>query len=383
MADQKQRQSPGDRMKTKAAILRETGKDWEIIELDVDRPKAAEVLVRYVASGLCHSDDHLRTGDIPVRYPIVGGHEGAGVVEEVGPGVTRLKPGDHIVCSFLPACGRCRFCARGETNLCDLGYLLIDNCLPDGTFRFHAEGQDFGQMCLVGTFSQWATVSEASCIKVDDDLPLETVALVGCGVPTGFGTSTRLGGVRPGDTVVIYGIGGVGINAVQGAAIAGATNVVAVDPLANKREAAGQFGATHTAASAEEAQQLVTGLTRGVGADEALITVGIVTEDVVNAGFSIIRKHGTLIITGLNGPDKKNIHLSGAELTLFQKRIEGALFGGGNPFDDIPLMLDLYRAGKLKLDELVTTRYRLEDVNQGYRDLLDGRNIRGLLVHEH
>jgi S-(hydroxymethyl)glutathione dehydrogenase/alcohol dehydrogenase len=202
-------------------------------------------------------------------------------------------------------------------------------------------------------------------------------------VPTGFGTSTHLGGVRPGDTVVIYGIGGVGINAVQGAAIAGATNVVVVDPLANKREAAERFGATHSAATAEEAQELVTDLTRGVGADEALITAGIVTEDIISAGFAVIRKHGTLVITGLNGPDKKNIHLSGAELTLFQKRIEGALFGGGNPFDDIPLMLDLYRAGKLKLDELVTTRYKLEDINQGYRDLLEGRNIRGLLVHEH
>ena len=370
-------------MKTKAAVLREVGKDWEIIELDLDPPQAGEVLVRYVASGLCHSDDHLRTGDIPVRYPIVGGHEGAGIVEEVGPGVTRLKPGDHIVCSFLPACGYCRFCARGETNLCDMGALLVDNCLPDGTFRFHAEGQDFGQMCLVGTFSQWATVSVASCIKIDDDLPLETVALVGCGVPTGFGTSVKVGGVRPGDTVVIYGIGGVGINAVQGAAIAGATNVVAVDPLPNKREAAERLGATHSAADAAQAQQLVTDLTRGVGADEALVTVGVVTEDVIDAAFAAIRKHGTVIVTGLAGPGKKNIRLSSFELTLFQKRLEGALFGGGNPFDDIPLMLDLYRAGRLKLDELITTRYRLDEVNQGYRDLLDGRNIRGVLIHDH
>jgi alcohol dehydrogenase (nicotinoprotein) len=370
-------------MKTKAAVLREMGKEWEVIELDLDPPKAGEVLVRYVASGLCHSDDHLRTGDIPVRYPIVGGHEGAGVVEEVGPGVTRLNPGDHIVCSFLPACGHCRFCARGQTNLCDMGYLLVENSLPDGTFRFHADGQDFGQMCLVGTFSQWATVPVASCIKIDDDLPLETVALVGCGVPTGFGTSVNLGGVRPGDTVVIYGIGGVGINAVQGAAIAGATNVIAVDPLPNKREAAEQFGATHSAPDAAQAQQLVTELTRGVGADQALVTVGIVTQDVIDAAFAAIRKHGTVIVTGLAGPGKKNIQLSSFELTLFQKRLEGALFGGGNPFDDIPLMLDLYRAGRLKLDELITTRYRLDEVNQGYRDLLDGRNIRGLLVHDH
>jgi alcohol dehydrogenase (nicotinoprotein) len=370
-------------MKTRAAVLRGVGREWEITELDLDPPKAGEVLVRFVASGLCHSDAHLQTGDIPVRYPIVGGHEGSGIVEEVGAGVTRLKPGDHIVCSFLPACGHCRFCARGQTNLCDLGALFVDNCLPDGTFRFHAGGEDFGQMCLLGTFSQWATLSEHSCIKVDDDLPLETVVLVGCGVPTGFGTSVNLGGVRPGDTVVIYGIGGVGINAVQGASIAGAVNIIAVDPLPNKREIAESLGATHSAATAEQAQRLVTELTRGVGADHALITVGVVTQDVIDAAFAAIRKRGTMVITGLAGPGEKTIQLPSFELTLFQKRIEGALFGGGNPFDDIPLMLDLYRAGRLKLDELVTTRYRLDEVNQGYQDLLDGKNIRGVLIHEH
>jgi Zn-dependent alcohol dehydrogenases, class III len=184
-------------MKTRAAVLRDVGKDWEVIEMDLDPPKEGEVLIRFAAAGLCHSDDHLRTGDIPVRYPIVGGHEGAGVIEEVGAGVTRLKPGDHIVCSFLPTCGHCRFCAQGMTNLCDLGALFVDNCLPDGTFRFHADGEDFGQMCLLGTFSERSVVSEHSCIKIDDDLPLETVALVSCGVPTGWGTAVNAGGVRP------------------------------------------------------------------------------------------------------------------------------------------------------------------------------------------
>src|SRR5271170_873945 len=284
-------------MKTRAAVLRDVGKDWEIIELELDPPKDGEVLIRFVAAGLCHSDDHLRTGDIPVRYPIVGGHEGAGIVEEVGAGVSRRKPGDHVVCSFLPTCGHCRFCARGETNLCDLGALFIDNCLPDGTFRFHADGEDFGQMCLLGTFSQRSVVSEHSCVKIDDDLPLETVALVGCGVPTGWGTAVNAGAVRPGDTTVIYGIGGVGI-------------------------------------------------------------------------------------TGLAGPGKKTIQIPSFELTLFEKRIQGALFGSGNPFDTIPRLLELYQAGQLKLDELVTNRYTLDEVNQGYRDMLDGRNIRGLLIHE-
>ena len=290
-------------MKTQAAVLRDVGQDWEIIELDLDRPEAGEVLVRWVAAGLCHSDEHLRTGDIPVRYPIVGGHEGAGIVEEVGPGVARLEPGDHVVCSFLPVCGHCRFCARGQTNLCDLGALLVDNCLPDGTFRFHAGGQDFGQMCLLGTFSQWGTVSEHSCVKVDPDLPLETVALVGCGVPTGWGTAVNAGGVRPGDTVVIYGIGGVGINAVQGAAFAGAQHIVAVDPLPSKRERGRASSAPRTARRTRpRPSRSSPSLTRGVGADQALVTVGPVTEDVVSAAFAAIRKHGTVIVTGLAGP---------------------------------------------------------------------------------
>jgi alcohol dehydrogenase (nicotinoprotein) len=369
-------------MKTRAAVLRDMGKDWEIIEMDLDPPKEGEVLVRFAAAGLCHSDDHLRTGDIPVRYPIVGGHEGAGVVEEVGTGVSRLKPGDHVVCSFLPTCGHCRFCASGMTNLCDLGALFVDNCLPDGTFRFHADGEDFGQMCLLGTFSQHSVVSEHSCIKIDDDLPLQTVALVGCGVPTGWGTAVTAGGVRPGDTTVIYGIGGVGINAVQGAAFAGARNVIAVDPLEFKRENAMEFGATHVAASAETAAEIVSEVTRGVGADQALITVGVVTEEVIASAFAAVRKRGTVVITGLAGPGRKTIQLPSFELTLFEKRIQGALFGSGNPFETIPRLLDLYRAGQLKLDELVTNRYTLDEVNQGYRDMLDGRNIRGLLVHD-
>jgi alcohol dehydrogenase (nicotinoprotein) len=364
-------------------VLHDVGKEWEIVELELDPPRANEVLVRFVASGLCHSDDHLRTGDIPVRYPIVGGHEGAGVVEQVGAGVTRLKPGDHVVCSFLPVCGHCRFCSRGQTNLCDLGALLVDNCLPDGTFRLHGGGQDYGQMCLLGTFSQYATLSVHSCIKIDDDLPLETVVLVGCGVPTGWGTAVNAGGVRAGDTVVVYGIGGVGINAVQGASFAGAQHVIAVDPLANKREMAERLGATHTAADAEQAQELVLELSHGVGADHALVTVGVVTADVIRAAFTAVRKHGSVIVTGLAGPDKINIQLPSFELTLFEKQIKGALFGGGNPFDEIPRMLDLYRAGRLKLDELVTARYTLAEVNQGYQDLLDGKNVRGVLIHEH
>jgi alcohol dehydrogenase (nicotinoprotein) len=371
-------------MKTRAAVLRDVGKDFEVVELDLDEPKANEVLVRFVASGLCHSDDHLRTGDIPVRYPIVGGHEGAGIVEKVGPGVTSLAVGDHVVTSWLPVCGHCRFCSRGQTNLCDLGRFLADNSLPDGTYRYHEGSTDFGQMCLLGTFSQYAVISEWSAVKIENDLPLEVVVLVGCGVPTGYGTAVNAGDVRPGNTTIIYGIGGVGINAVQGAAHAGARYVIAVDPVEFKRTTALSLGATHAVASAAEAHELAQQLTWGVGADQALITVGVATEQVVSDAFAAIRKRGTVVLTSMGGGlATKVVHVNGFELTAFEKRLHGALFGSGNPFDDIPRMLELYRAGKLKLDELVTRTYALDEVNRGYEDMMAGRNIRGVIIHEH
>jgi len=250
-------------MKTKAAILRGIGQDWEVTELDLDPPKTGELLIRYVAAGLCHSDEHLRHGDlVPPRFPVVGGHEGAGIIEEVGPGVTRYAPGDHVICSFLPVCGHCRWCSTGKSNLCDLGATILDGCLPDGTYRFHEGGQDLGGMCMLGTFSERAVISEFSAIKVDPDLPLDKVVLIGCGVPTGFGSAVHAADTQPGDTIAIYGIGGIGINAVQGAALAGARSVIAIDPLANKREMAEQLGATHSAETAEQAQQLITERTR-------------------------------------------------------------------------------------------------------------------------
>jgi alcohol dehydrogenase (nicotinoprotein) len=369
-------------MKTKAAILRGVGQDFEITELDLDPPKAGEVLIKYAAAGLCHSDEHLRQGDLTPRFPIVGGHEGAGIIEEVGPGVTRLKPGDHVICSFLPTCGHCRWCASGKSNLCDMGATIMDGCLPDGTYRWHSNGEDLGGMCMLGTFSERAVISENSAVKVDDDLPLDKVVLIGCGVPTGFGSAVHAAQTEPGDTIAIYGVGGIGINSVQGAALAGAVNVVAIDPLANKREMAEKLGATHSCETAEEAHELIQQLTRGVGADKAIVTVGVVDSVVVNNAFNAIRKGGTVVVTGLADPMKATIQVSGAILTLFEKRIQGSLFGSGDPFNDIPRMVDLYRAGDLKLDELITQTYTLDQVNQGYQDLLDGKNIRGVIVYD-
>src|ERR1700722_17993338 len=332
-------------MKTRAAILRGVGQDFEVTEIDLDGPKAGEVLVRFVASGLCRPDEHLRNGDLTPRFPVVGGDEGAGIIEAVGPGVTRLKPGDHVITSFLPVCGHCRWCSTGKSNLCDMGATILDGVLPDGTYRFHENGADLGGMCMLGTFSERAVISENSAIKVDSDLPLDKVVLIGCGVPTGFGSAVHAAATEPGDTIAIYGIGGIGINSVQGAALAGARNVVAIDPLANKREAAEQFGATHSCETAEEAQELITQLTKGVGADKAIVTVGIVTSEVVSSAFNAIRKGGTVVVTGLADPAAPPIQVSGAILALFEKRIQGSLFGSGDPFHDIPAMDALLEQG--------------------------------------
>jgi len=369
-------------MKTKAAVLWGLHEKWQVEEVELDGPKENEVLVKLTASGLCHSDEHLVTGDIPMPFPMVGGHEGAGIVVEVGSEVKHVAEGDSVVLSFLPACGRCSYCARGMQNLCDLGATILDGMLPDGTYRFHENGEDLGGMCMLGTFSEYSTISENSAIKVDPDLPLDKVVLIGCGVPTGFGSAVHAAATEPGDTIAIYGIGGIGINSVQGAALAGARNVVAIDPLANKREAAEQLGATHSCATAEEAQELITQLTRGVGADKAIVTVGVVTSEVVTNAFNAIRKGGTVVVTGLADPTKNTIELPGAILTLFEKRIQGSLFGSGDPFADIPRMVELYQSGDLKLDELITSTYTLDEVNQGYQDLLDGKNIRGVILYD-
>src|SRR4051794_9319358 len=204
-------------MKTRAAVLRGTNQPFDITEVELDEPKTGEVLIRWVAAGLCHSDEHLRHGDIVPRFPIVGGHEGAGIIEQVGPGVTRLKAGDHVVCSFLLVCGHCRWCSTGHSNLCDQGATILDGMLPDGTYRFHADGEDLGGMCMLGTFSERSVISENSAVKVDDDLPLDKVVLIGCGVPTGWGSAVHAAATEPGDTIVIYGIGGDGRQKREGA----------------------------------------------------------------------------------------------------------------------------------------------------------------------
>ena len=375
-------------MQTRGAVIRQTPGKYEVVDLEVDDPQPGEIQVKLVATGLCHSDDHVATGDIPVGvYPFAGGHEGAGIVTAAPPNHKGIKEGDHVVFSFLPSCGHCRWCASGQQNLCDLGAgLLAGSRWEDPTdFRLKLAGTDtpVGQMCGISTFVETTTVSADSAVKVDDDLPLEKVCLLGCNVGTGWGSAVNSAQVQPGHTVIVMGIGGVGINAIQGASHAGAANVIAVDPVAMKRENAQQVGATHGVETMEEATELAKSFTNGQGADSAIITVGIIKPEYVGQAMASIRKAGTVVVTALgNIADTTPLPVSLADVTLFQKRIQGSLFGESNPNWDILRQVELYRSGVLKLDEVITKTYKLDQIAQGYQDMHDGKNQKGVVVFD-
>jgi S-(hydroxymethyl)glutathione dehydrogenase/alcohol dehydrogenase len=381
-------------MQTRAAILWEPHTEWSVEDIELDPPKRGEVLVKLAASGLCHSDEHMVTGDMALppdiaelmgisQFPVIGGHEGAGEIIEVGEGVTDLAVGDHVVFSFIPSCGRCPSCRKGQSQVCDLGaFLLGGRQFTDQTARHHSkDGRDLGTMVALGTFAPYTVVSVDSCVKIDQDIPLEKAALVGCGVTTGWGSAVNAADVQPGETVVIYGVGGIGTAAVQGAVLAGANNVVVIEPVEWKREKILEFGATHTAASQEEAFLLVQGLTNGAMADKAILCVGTAKGEHVAQMMSMIKKCGRAVVTSVAPMLDDDVKLNLFEFAMQRKELVGCIFGNANPAVDIPMLLALYKSGKLKLDEMITTEYTLDQINQGYQDMRDGKNFRGLIKY--
>ena len=386
-------------MLSRAALLYDQGQAWVVEQIEVDPPKANEVLVQWKAAGLCHSDEHIVTGDmVPPReawdamgitdlFPMIGGHEGAGVIVEVGPGVRSVEVGDHVSASFVPSCGRCRYCSTGRQNLCDSsGGTFLKGMITDGTSRHRlVSGPDAGTelnlFAKLGTFSEFTCVAADSVIKVERDLPLEAVALVSCGVATGWGSATNRANVEPGDTVVVVGIGGIGVNAVQGAAMAGARHIIAVDPVEFKREKAMEFGATHTFSSMEEAFPQVNELSWGMMADKVIMTPSVLYGEMMELGTKLAGKGGTIVVTGIAPMDQGTSSVNLFELAMWNKEIKGTIFGSLNPRADIPKLLGMYREGKLKLDELITKTYVLDEINEGYRAMRDGENIRGVVTY--
>lgn len=337
------------------------------------------------AAGLCHSDDHFATGDqSPGIVPLVGGHEGAGIVEAVGPGMTDVEVGDHVVFSFLPVCGRCEWCARGMQNLCNLGAFLSTGSRFEepGTYRLSLDGQPVGSLASLGTFAERVTVSAISAIKIDPSIPFEIACLTGCGVGTGWGAAVYSAEVGADDVVIVMGIGGIGINAVQGAAAAGAAAVIAVDPVEFKRDWALKLGATHAFGDIAEAADLARSLTNGQGADAAIVCVGVTTGRHIGQGLDAVRKGGTCVAVGIGDAKVKEGDIDLHHLILAQKRLQGSLFGASSPTADIPAQLKAYQDGRLHLAELVTHRYTLDEINVGFDDMKAGKNIRGVIVFD-
>jgi NDMA-dependent alcohol dehydrogenase len=369
-------------MRTRAAVLWEQPGSWTVQEVDLDDPGPSEVLVEMAATGVCHSDDHWSTGDAGVQHlPIVAGHEGGGIVREVGALVTEFAVGDHVLTSFIPACGICRWCASGMQNLCENGAILPTTQQPAGGFRMHADGRDIGTATALGAFAEWQVYDRNSLVRIDPEVPLDVACLVACGVQTGVGSAVNAAEVRPGDVVLVIGIGGIGINAVQGARLAGATHVIAVDLVEGKRDHALAFGATEFFTDLDTAADFARSVTGFQGADSAILSVGVLRNDLIGRAYTAIRKGGTVVVTAL-GPDGDDTPVTGltaSGIALFQKRIQGALYGMASPREAMPKLLREYRAGRLKLDELITNRYRLDDIGEAFRALRAGENLRGII----
>lgn len=372
---------------TRAAVFTGVGQPLEIKELELDAPKAGEVKVKIAASGVCHSDLSIQNGTLPLAPPIVLGHEGAGVVVEVGDGVTSFKEGDHVVTTWVGQCGTCYTCMRGEPSLCEVTALVqATNALLDGTPRFSEGGSPVGQMSACGTFTEYTVVPSIACVKVPEDIPLDRAALLGCGVLTGCGAALNTAGVKPGDTVAVIGCGGVGLNVIQGARIAGAAHIIAVDMVASKLELARTFGATHTVDASEgdpvEAVKALTGSgpmgPRGV--DIAFEVVG--STALLQQALGMARRGGRVVFVGVSRMDDMMTWSPFMDLFAFDKKISGSFYGHSNIHRDIARYVDLYREGKLLLDELVSATITLDDVNAAFAALEKGEVARSVIEYK-
>ncbi|TET74894.1 MAG: Zn-dependent alcohol dehydrogenase [Dehalococcoidia bacterium] len=361
----------------KAAICYEAGAPLKVEEVTLDEPQVNEVLVKLVASGVCHSDLHFIKGEMPQPMPVVMGHEGAGIVERIGPGVTTLQPGDHVIFMVSFSCGKCRFCIEGRPTRCVENLPIMSMAtLPGGGKRLRKGDQELHHLFGLACFAEYAVVHERSVVKIRDDAPFEVICLLGCGVSSGIGAAINTTGMKPGESIVIYGCGGVGLSAVMGARLAGAGKLIAVDTLDPKLEKAKELGADYVInASREEPVAKVMELTGG-GADYALECIG--NTDVMAQAFASIHNGGKCIIVGM-APLGTALSIQSYEF-LLGKTIIGCVQGDIIGLVDIPKYVDLYMDGKLPIDKLITKSYSLDDINVAFAALDRGEIIRSVVL---
>jgi S-(hydroxymethyl)glutathione dehydrogenase/alcohol dehydrogenase len=365
---------------TKAAVVVAHNEPVEIREVELAGPKAGEIRIAVRASGVCHSDLSVQNGTVPFPPPpLVPGHECAGEVVEVGDGVSRFKLGDHVVTQFNPQCGRCYFCARGQGYLCELGLMAATGGLLDGTPRFALDGVPLRQMAMLGTFAEETVIPEISAVAVPADVPLKVAALISCAVLTGVGAATNTASIRRGDTVAVLGCGGVGLNVIQGARIAGAEAIIAIDRFDSKLELATSFGATQTVNAAEtDPATAVRDLTEGRGADVTFEVIGL--EPTIMQALDMTRRGGETILIGVP-PLDATLNIPAALTFLYtNKTLRGCVYGSSNVDREVPKLLDLYQRGELMLDELISREIKLEDVNEAFAAMEAGEVARSVIV---
>lgn len=364
-------------MKTRAAVLYGLNQPFEIEEVELDPPGPGEVLVEMAAGGVCHSDWSVVEGVIQKEFPIILGHEGSARVLEVGEGVRLVKPGDPVVLSWIPDCGHCHYCMIGRGNLCDGRQPFSDGTLGNGIIRFHKNGQRVRHFNGVSSFSQYAVCPERGCIPIDARVPLDHAALIGCAVSTGVGAVLFTAQVPAGSSMAVWGVGGVGLNVVQGGTVANASRIIAVDVNARKLATAREFGATDVL-DAREADpiQAIRDLTRGEGVDFAFEAIG--RPETSRQAFESLRKGGTAVIIGI-APKEKPIPIHPQLLVYGERRLQGSFYGSTRPRADFGRLIDLYLGGKLKLQQLVTREWRLEEINEAFRAMNDGEVARGII----
>lgn len=364
-------------MKIKAAVLHQINTPFSVETVELEPPKTGEVLIKMGVAGVCHSDYHLLTGDTQHPLPLVAGHEGAGVVEAVGEGVAHLRPGDRVSLNWAPNCGRCFYCLHDRPSLCET-YVgpIWAGVLMDGTPRLSKNGRPIYHYCATACFAQYTVVPQECCIPLEADVPLTIAALVGCAVTTGAGAVFNTAGVKPGSRVAVFGAGGVGLNIIMAAKLAGASQIIAVDRLESKCNMARDFGATEALPATPDVTEKIRALTYGRGADYVFEAVG--NPAVQEQAFGAVRPGGMLVLVGLS-PMSTGTNLPGAIITRKEITVTGSYYGTSNTPRDFPFFVDLYRRGMLDLDRLVSKTYTLDQINQAYADLLQGKIARGLI----